>query len=140
MPQVVDVTALRLSLTRLARRVRKNSAPGLTPSQLSALTTIERHGSTRLGRLAEREHISKSSTTRLVARLEGLGLVARQQDPDDARSWCVDLTTDGAALLRAASDRADEYLARQLSALGPDDRERIASALPALERLLAVKS
>jgi DNA-binding IclR family transcriptional regulator len=41
---------------------------------LSALSTIERHGSLRLGRLAEAEQINKSTVTRLVANLEARGV------------------------------------------------------------------
>ena len=35
---------LRVSVTRLARLLRRQGDTGLSPSQLSALTSVERHG------------------------------------------------------------------------------------------------
>jgi DNA-binding MarR family transcriptional regulator len=135
-----NVAPLRLATLRLARRLRKHAGLGLTPSQQSALTTLERRGSMRVGQLAEREQVSKSTVTRLVARLEDLGLVTRTQDETDGRSWWVSLTDEGSELLANSSQRADEYLARQLAELTPDEQRRLLAALPVLERLLEVKT
>lgn len=135
-----DVAALREAVIRLARRMRKHSGVGLTPSQLSALSTLARHGALRVGDLAAREQIGKSSVTRLVARLEALGLVARHPDATDARSWRVELTRAGRELLATSSEQADAYLVRQLAALPEADQRRLVEALPALERLLDVKA
>lgn len=130
----------RLVVLRLARRVRRESSAGLTPSQATALSSLERNGSMPVGTLADREQISKSSVTRLVARLEELGLVTRRPAADDGRSWLVEITDQGMARLKDSERLADEYLARQLAALSPQDREILAAALPALERLLDVKA
>lgn len=137
---LTEIAPLRLALVRLGRRIRKHSQAGLTPSQISALSTIQRHGPTRLGQLAEREQIGKSSTTRLVARLEGLGLIERRSDTSDARGSWVDLTSEGAQLLERSSRLADEYLAHQVSRLGREDRQRLMAAVPVLERLLDVQA
>jgi DNA-binding MarR family transcriptional regulator len=137
---LATVGQLRLCLLRLARRVRKRAATGLTPSQQSALSTIARHGPLRIGRLAEAEQINKSSVTRLVATLEAGGLILRTPDADDARSAQVELTTDGRRLMAESSRRADAYLARQIAALTPDEQERLLAAAPVLQRLLEVKA
>jgi DNA-binding MarR family transcriptional regulator len=134
------VEQLRLSLVRLARRLRKRAGTGLTPSQLSALSTIERRGPVRLGRLGELEQINKSSVTRLVAKLEASGLIVREPDADDARSSLVRLTDEGRGLMAESSERADAYLARQIAALTPDEQRRLLSAVPVLQRLLEVKA
>ena len=136
----IDVAPLRLLTLRLARRLRKHAGTGLSPSQQSALTTLERRGPMRVGELARREHISKSSVTRLVARLEQLALVERRKDERDGRSWCVELTDRGSELLASSSRRADAYLARQVAILAPDDQRRLLDALPVLERLLDAKA
>ena len=44
---------LRVGATRLARLLRRKGDTGLSPSQISALTSIERHGPTTLGQLAD---------------------------------------------------------------------------------------
>lgn len=135
-----DIMSLRLTSLRLTRRLRKHAGIGLTPSQQSALTTLDRHGAMRVGQLAEREQIGKSSTTRLVAKLEKLGLAERTQDSADGRSWFVALTDRGADLLADSSERADAYLARQFAELSPGDQSRLLAALPVMERLLEVKA
>src|SRR2546429_8406607 len=76
---------LRLSATRLARQLRQQSDAGLSPSQLSALATIEHHGPMTLGALADHERVAPPSITKVVAKLEAAGLVARELDRADRR-------------------------------------------------------
>ncbi len=135
-----QISTLRLSFTRLARRVRRHGGAGLTPSQLSTLSSLERHGAMPLGHLAEREQISKSSMTRMAAKLEVLGLVDRTQGATDERVFVLGLTPTGRSLLAEASRRADEYLSRQVSALDPDDQRILIACIPVLQRLLEVKA
>lgn len=136
---IMDVAPLRLAVLRLARRLRKHSGADLTPSQFSALSTLERHGPLRLGGLAVREQISKSSVTRLVARLEALGHVRRTPDSTDGRSAQIELTDQGSEYLEMSTRRSNVYLTRQVAALTTRERETLLAALPALERLLVVK-
>ena len=133
---LATVEQLRLSLFRLSRRLRKRSEIGLTPSQQSAMSTIERHGPVRLSRLGELEQINKSSVTRLVAKLEARGLIVRLPDTDDGRSWQVALTPAGRRLMEESSMRAGTYLARQIAALPAGDQRRILEVIPVLQRLL----
>lgn len=134
------VAELRLVLHRLGRRVRQQADAGLTPSRMSALSTIARHGPLRLGELGAREGVGKSSITRIVARLERDGHIDRVEDPSDGRGALVTVTSSGRDLLAAASARAEAYLARQVAALPPVEREALAAALPVLQRLLAVRA
>src|SRR4051812_21479400 len=76
---------LRLSATRLARRLRQEAQTGLSPSQLSALAMVERHGPLTLGALADHEQVAPPTITRVVVKLEADGLLTRQPDPDDRR-------------------------------------------------------
>ena len=134
-----DVAALQDVSLRLTRKLRKRSETELTMSQVSALSTIERNGPMRVGELARREQISKSSVTRLVAKLEQIGYLERSVDPGDGRSSVVALTTYGHDLLAAARARANEFLAIQVARLSEDDRRAILAALPALERLIVLQ-
>jgi DNA-binding MarR family transcriptional regulator len=119
----------------LNRKVRKHSHTDLSMSQISALSTIVRLGPIRVGELARREQISKSSVTRLVSRLERMDYLERWVDPDDGRSFVVGITEHGQHLLAAARERANEYLAHQVGRLSEDDRLAILAALPSLKRL-----
>jgi len=130
-----QVASLQDASLRLTRRLRKHSQTELTMSQISALSTLHRHGPLRVGELARREQISKSSATRLVARLEATGYLERKVDPEDGRSFVVAITTHGHDLLASARQRANEFLALQVNRLAEDDRRALIAALPALERL-----
>jgi DNA-binding MarR family transcriptional regulator len=132
----LQIDSLRLMITRLARRLRKHAGPQLTPTLLSALTTLQRHGALRTGRLAELEGIGRSTATRLTSKLEAMGLVTRTVDESDARGWQVELTDVGHELLIKSGAEADQYLARQLDKLTPEEVQRIFDALPALEKIL----
>src|SRR5438876_728304 len=76
---------LRLTVFRLARKLRHEGEPEITPTLLAALTTIERHGSMTAGSLATHEQIQKPTCTRVIADLQGLGLIDRIPDPLDGR-------------------------------------------------------
>lgn len=140
--RVLDLSAqLRPVLLRLARRMnRRASTAELTPSRLSALASIGRAGPLRLGELAQRERISKSSVTRLVDRLEEAGYITRVTDPSDGRGTLVDVTAPGREVIDAATARAEDYLTQQLAGLGEDDLRVLEAAWPTLERLLEVKA
>jgi DNA-binding MarR family transcriptional regulator len=126
---------LRVSATRLARQLRQESEPALTPSQLSALTSVERHGPLTLGRLAEQERVAPPSVTKIVAKLEEAGLVERRLDETDRRVAWVSVTAVGAARLATIRRRKNEWLAARLSKLDDDDLRRLADALDALDAI-----
>ncbi len=126
---------LRLSATRLARTLRREAGTGLSPSQLSALATIDAHGPITLGALAAHERVAPPSITKVVGKLETARLVSRQPDPVDRRVARVALTEDGTNLLRESRRRKDAWLAARLADLPSDDRARLAAALDVLEAL-----
>src|SRR5436190_23614497 len=78
-------SALRLVVSRLARRLRQQAEPGVTASQLSVLATIDRHGSMTLSDLAQHERVTPPTITASVGRLEEAGFVARETDANDRR-------------------------------------------------------
>jgi DNA-binding MarR family transcriptional regulator len=126
---------LRISATRLARRLRQEAQTGLSPSQLSALTAIDRHGPLTLGALADHERVAPPTITRVVAKLEEEDLVLRQRDPDDRRVTRAVITAKGRSLLSASRRRKTEWLTTRLADLDDDDRARLAQALDVLEEL-----
>ena len=128
---------LRLSATRLARRLRQEADAGLTPSQLSALAVIEREGPLTLGALADHEKVAPPSITKVVAKLESIGLVARAVDPGDRRFVRVALTDAGRALLEDSRQRKTAWLTGRIRELGPGDREQLAAALDVLDALVS---
>jgi DNA-binding MarR family transcriptional regulator len=127
---------LRVAVARLARQLRQNSPGGLSPSQWSALVTVEDNRSLRIGDLAEREGVSAPTATRLVASLEDAGLLTRATDPADRRTAYVALTEQGHEKLEWARGVRTASLAHRLSAMPEDDVRRIVELLPLLESFL----
>ncbi|HTX62338.1 MAG TPA: MarR family transcriptional regulator, partial [Acidimicrobiales bacterium] len=71
---------LRIAVTRLNRRLRQESTTGVSPSQESALSTINRLGTPTLGELAQAEQVQPPTMTRVVAAMEAAALVAAAGD------------------------------------------------------------
>ena len=128
---------LRLAVARTARRLRQEAGGGLSPTLTAALASIDNHGPLTPSELADRERIKRPTATRLIASLEGSGLVARTSDPSDRRSSLIAVTPEGRELMRTLRTRKDAYLARRLAKLTADERETLARAADVLERLLA---
>ncbi|GAA1440941.1 MarR family winged helix-turn-helix transcriptional regulator [Leifsonia poae] len=123
---------LALAVGRFNRRLR-SSTGDLSHGQLSALSTIVRRGPLRPSEISAIEVVAAPTTTRVVSDLEARGLVKREQDPDDGRSFFVSGTEAGIELLlRARSDRARAVHAI-LDELTPEQAELLRQALPALE-------
>jgi DNA-binding MarR family transcriptional regulator len=133
----VDLAArLRLGVTRLARKLRQESEPGLTPSQLSALSTIEHRQRVTVGELCAIEQVQPPTMTRCVAALVDAGLASREQDEADRRVAWLRVTPDGATLLSRTRRRKEAFLVRRLRSLSPDELEVLDRAAPILERLV----
>ena len=127
---------LRLAVTRTARRMRQEAGTGLSPSQVAALATIDRHGPLSPSELADRERIKRPTATRLVGNLEALGVVAREADATDARRSRLSTTPAGRDLLRQLRRRKTAYLAQRLRGLDAEELDALDRAARILERLL----
>lgn len=122
-------------LSRLLRRTEAGLAADLSPTRVSVLLTADRMGPIRLAEVAEREGMNPTLLSRTVAHLVADGLVERAADAEDRRSAWVQATPTGREVARRIRrERTDAVLAA-VDALDPGDRELLAGALPALERL-----
>lgn len=128
---------LRLSATRLARRLRQEAGTGLTPSQLSALATVSNHGPLTLGALADIERVAPPSITKVITKLEADGLVQRIPDPTDGRVSRVRVTRVGQALIEETRRRKTTWLTDRIRELDAGAQAQLAAALDALDALVA---
>jgi DNA-binding MarR family transcriptional regulator len=126
---------LRLSVMRLSRRLRQHALGGITPSQLSALTTITVEGPVTLSQLAEAEQVQPPSITRVVDVLVSSGYATRTQSAEDRRVAWVEATETGRDLVVAVRREREAYLARRLRTLSAEDRAVLARAAVLLEEL-----
>jgi DNA-binding MarR family transcriptional regulator len=139
-PTLLDTTELasrlRLGVTRLARKLRQEAEPGITPSLLVALSSIDRAGAMTIGELGAAEQVQPPTMTRIVAALVDAGLVAREPDLADRRVAWVRVTPEGAKLLQRSRKRKDEYLAKQLRHLDPGELAILDEAAAILDRIV----
>ena len=127
---------LRVLVTRLNRRLRQESVTGISPSQESALSTINRLGKPTLGELAQAEQVQPPTMTRVIDAMEAAGLVVRHGDEGDRRVIRVELTAEGRATLERSKSLKNAYLARQIATLTPGERARTGALVALLERLV----
>ena len=135
-PDLELAPRLRLSVTRLARKLRQQAEEGLTPSMLMALSSIDRHGRITMGDLCAVEQVQPPSMTRIVAALVEAGLVVREPDAEDRRIAWVSATADGTRLLQRTRRRKEAYLSKRLRSLDDGDVTILEQAVPILERLV----
>jgi DNA-binding MarR family transcriptional regulator len=134
-------TALRISISRLARRLRVErlglggTETALSDIQLAALAALDRHEAMTPGELAEHEKVQPPSMTRVIAVLEERNLVRRAPHATDRRQVVLTVTAEGRALVNRVRRRREAWLAQRLQELSPEQRAILRSAAPILEKL-----
>jgi DNA-binding MarR family transcriptional regulator len=128
---------LRVSVMRLRRRLASERDPGndLSLAAMAVLGSLFRHGDLTVGELAALERVQPPSMTRKVNGLEAGGYVTRRAHESDGRVVVVGLTESGRERIVADRRRRDEWLARQLRDLTPEEREVLRAAAPIIQKL-----
>lgn len=131
-----SVTELRRIIGRLARQLHASSTrEGLTPTEASALGMVATRGPLSLGELTELEGLNPTMLSRVVRKLDSLGLVTRLRNPDDLRAARAEVTPAGLEVHEHITNERNAVVSRCVSLLSPEDAAAIAAALPALEAL-----
>ena len=111
-----------------SRRLLASLHPGLarqlTPSKLRALTLLA-DGGLRIGELADGVGVDDTTATRLVDRLEAMGVAERRSEPGDRRATTVELTEAGAELVAGIAAQRQLFFCDVLAALEPDERAEL---------------
>lgn len=79
----------------LSTAIGKEIHPELDPAAYPLLATIKRRPGIHASELADLIGIGRGTMSRQLARLERLGLLARDVDPADTRGQLLDLTPEG---------------------------------------------
>jgi DNA-binding MarR family transcriptional regulator len=127
-------------------RSRKHLAslhPGLTakltPSKLRALDLLAEHD-LRVGQLAAGIGIDDTTATRLVDRLEVMGLVDRRIETGDRRATTVALTRAGKELVAGIAAQRQLFFCDVLDGLEPDERAELVRLTAKAAESLRVRS
>jgi len=127
---------LHSAAIHLLRRVRvRDTASGVGPAQLSALSVVLFGGPRSLGELAAAEQVKAPTMSRIVAGLERSGLV-RRRPTDDKRRLRLQATAQGARILQQGRRRRVKLLAQALQSLNHAEIGRLEAMLEVLESIV----
>ena len=131
-----SVIRLRRVVLGLARRLNAASVgEGLTPAQASVLAVVISRGPLGLAELSEIEGLNPTMLSRVVGKLDSVGLVRRRRDPDDFRAVLVEVTLDGEDTWQRISAERAKVISKCVACLPAEQEMALAAALPALETL-----
>lgn len=119
-----------VAFRRANRAIREHEgdavrARGLTPPQFGVLETLHRCGPMRVGQIIEEMLATSGNMTVIVRNLERDGLVRRECDPADHRSFIVDLTDKGRSLIEEILPEHAENIRGIMSALSDDEKRQL---------------
>jgi DNA-binding MarR family transcriptional regulator len=123
----------------LLRRVHEVDAEamGISPARASALSVLVFGGARSLTELAAAERVTSATMSKLVAALEGEGLVRRYPDVNDARSVRIEATPKGRRILERGRARRLDLLEQLLSDASEAEIAALRTAATAVERAIS---
>jgi DNA-binding MarR family transcriptional regulator len=129
-----------VALRRIIRAISIHSQKladeyGITVPQLLALQEAARIGEASPSALNRETHISRSTMTGILGRLEKRSLISRAPDPKDRRRMVVNVTDEGSALLERRPSLLQQRFHRELAAL---EKWEHSTLLAALQRIAAM--
>ena len=126
---------LRVTIQRLARRLRSQRAGDITDTQFSVLCVLAKEGALGLADLSAHEKVTPPSMNRTTNALVEAGYATRSGSPDDGRKVLLDVTELGNTIIAETRRRRDEWFSLRLAELTPEQRETLVAAAPILREL-----
>jgi DNA-binding MarR family transcriptional regulator len=130
------VRALRRLLLGGGPEPRDGAAAGLTGPQVAAMAALVKDGPATITELAERLHLSHSTTSGIVDRLQARDLVSRTRDDRDRRVSRVAVTPPVEEYVRQLWTSPYGRLVAALQDATPTQRAAVADGLATLRELL----
>jgi DNA-binding MarR family transcriptional regulator len=134
-----DAEALHAALAELVRVYQfrdrdRICCHDISVTQCYALETLVEHGPLRLGALAQRLFLDKSTTSRVVGTLARKGYVAQQEDASDARARMLVATRTGRALCGRINAELVDQQRQLLEDFDPATRSSVIEVIRRLAR------
>ncbi|MEV0068020.1 MULTISPECIES: MarR family winged helix-turn-helix transcriptional regulator [unclassified Amycolatopsis] len=124
------LTASRLLVAVSARSI---AAAGdlITLPQFRVLVILHSRGALNHAALAELLNVTPSTTSRMVDRLTAVGMVARQNSPSSRREILIELTDEGARVVRLVTNRRRREIAKIVAKMPEHARHGLVDVLTA---------
>ncbi|MBW8880504.1 MAG: GNAT family N-acetyltransferase [Asticcacaulis sp.] len=107
-----------------------------TLTEVRVLFELAHHGPLKPSDMVEQLGLDPAYVSRIVKRFDGLGLVARQRDPDDGRGVILSLTEKGRETFAPMDAVSRETLGRMIGHLGGEAQAALARSAQRIEQLL----
>ena len=134
-------TRLNSVSIHLVRRARSaDTALGVPPGQLSALSVLVFGGERTIAQLAEAEQVTSPTMTRIVDGLEQASLAERHPHPQDGRATLVRATKKGRRIMERGRQRRVDLITGLLEPLSEGDMRALGRAVGALAKALEAES
>lgn len=128
---------LHSAALHLMRYVRaQDTALGVPPAQLSALSVVVFGGKQSLTNLAQAEQVRAPTMSRIVDGLVKAGLVRREIDPSDRRSISITSTEKGVKIMHEGRGRREKRLLELLRGLTREEIETLDRSSEIISRSL----
>lgn len=113
---------------------------GLTTTQYTALTVLERHPGMTAAALARASFVRAQTAASLVSALERRGLIERAPDPHSRRQNLISLTTTGRQVISELRTPIQHIEERMLSRLSAEQQAELRSSLQLARHALTSSS
>jgi len=116
---------LRRAYARAQGCAQQVLPPRTHPGEGAIIANLAAGGPASQQDLSERLRVNRTIMVKLVDKLEAAGLVQRERNPRDRRSYALVVTARGHEALQAWGQAADRGEAMLTAALDPDERQRL---------------
>ncbi|HEV3105954.1 MAG TPA: MarR family transcriptional regulator [Trinickia sp.] len=126
------LTTTNLVQAELRRRLRAEF--DTTLPRFDFMAQLERHPEgLKMSEISRRLMVTGGNVTGITDQLEKEGLVARDADPNDRRSFSVRLTPSGRALFDKMARAHEQWVVELFGGLGLDDKSKVHQRLGKLK-------
>jgi DNA-binding MarR family transcriptional regulator len=121
------VSDLRTAITRLIKKLRKESATGLQLSltERSTLSLLYQNKELLPSELAAFEKITNQSMSQILSHLMELGYITRTASETDKRKALIALTPKGEKILLQVRNERDQWMAKAIEATCSEEEQAI---------------
>ena len=133
-----QLNSVSIHLVRRARTA--DTALGVPPGQLSALSVLVFGGERTIAQLAETEQVTSPTMTRIVDGLEQAALAERHPHPQDGRATLVRATRKGRRVMERGRQRRVELITTLLERLSDEELGAVARAVDALAKAMETET